>query len=78
MKPIPITVAVFTCALLMSGCGPADPPEINQTIAGNYQTFYDKGASDRPGAAAALQAAQKADPANGYSSYLESWLKVQD
>lgn len=80
MKPIPIAVAVavFACALLIPGCGPADPPEINKGIADNYQTFCDKGASDRPGAAAALQAAKKADPANGYSDYLESWLKVQD
>lgn len=62
----------------MGGCGSrGESAYVNEGIAGAYQEFYDKGTSDAAGALAALERAEKGDPANAYTQYLKASFYAQ-
>ncbi len=72
------TLAAVGVTCLLVGCGASqDASYINEPIAEAYQEFYDLGASDPAGAMAALERAEKADPANAYTQFLKASAMAQ-
>ena len=69
-----LIISALICLVIASGCSPksVNPPEVNPTIAADYQEFYEKGVSQPAVAKVALERAFKADPENGYTGYLRA------